>query len=97
MTVTATDTTNKLTNTAVITLLDPSPVISSISPSANINTGLAYTVHIIGTDFMSSYKVMLDATAPATSTFVSSTDFQLTGTSTAAAGTKIAYDRSRSQ
>ncbi len=88
VTVTATDTTNNLTNTATITVLDPVPAITSLS-SYNINTGLAYTVDVIGTGFMPSYQVMLDKTA-ATSKFVSGTDIQISGTSTATAATKIA-------
>jgi uncharacterized protein (DUF1800 family) len=88
VTVNVADTANKLSNTATITLLDPAPTISSLSPSANVNTGLKYTVDIIGNNFMPSYTVMLDKTATA-STFVSSTDIRITGTSTAAAGTKI--------
>jgi uncharacterized protein (DUF1800 family) len=87
--VTATDTTNKLSGSATITLLDPAPIISSLAPSANINTGLKYTVDIMGSNFMPSYTVMLDGAAT-TSKFVSSTDIQISGLSTAAVGTHIA-------
>ena len=87
VTVTATDATNKLSGSATITVLDPIPAITSLSASY-INMGLAYTVDVKGTGFMPSYQVMLGTTA-ATSKFVSSTDIQITGTSTAAAGTKI--------
>ena len=88
VTVTVTDSANKLTATAIITVLDPAPVISSLSPSS-INTGLAYTVDVIGSGFMPTDQVMLGTTAATTHKFVSSTDIQITGTSTAAAGTKI--------
>jgi hypothetical protein len=59
VTVTATDVANKLAGTAIITVLDPLPVISSLSMS-NINTGLAYVLDIKGTGFMTDYTVMLD-------------------------------------
>ena len=88
VTVTASDSSNKLIGTATITLLDPAPLISSLS-TYNINTGLKYTVDVMGSGFLATDQVMLDTTT-ATSKFVSSTDFQITGTSTAAAGTKIA-------
>jgi uncharacterized protein (DUF1800 family) len=88
VTVTVTDSANSLSATAAITVLDPVPAISSLS-TYNINTGLAYTVDVIGSGFMPSYQVML-GTSNANSKFVSSTDIRITGTSTAAAGTKIA-------
>jgi uncharacterized protein (DUF1800 family) len=87
VTVTATDVANKLSSTAVITILDPAPVITSLS-SYNINTGLFYTIDVKGTGFMPTYKVMLDSTQ-AKSSFISSTDIQIAGTSSAPAGTKI--------
>ncbi|HEY3841094.1 MAG TPA: DUF1800 family protein [Bryobacteraceae bacterium] len=88
VTVTVTDSANTLSATATITVLDPVPVISSLSPY-NVNTGLAYTVDIIGSNFMPSDQVMLGATPVATAKFISSTDIRITGASTAAAGTKL--------
>jgi uncharacterized protein (DUF1800 family) len=88
VTVTATDATNKVSGAAVITVLDPIPAITSLS-TTNINTGLAYVVDVKGAGFMKSYQVMLD-TAVAASNFVSGTDIQITGTSTATPGTTIA-------
>jgi uncharacterized protein (DUF1800 family) len=89
VTVTVTDSANSLSSTATITVLDPAPVISSLSPN-NVNTGLAYTVDIIGSNFMAGYQVMLGTTPVTTAKFVSSTDIQITGKSTDAAGTKYA-------
>jgi uncharacterized protein (DUF1800 family) len=89
VTVTVTDSANSLSATATLTVLDPVPAISSLSPY-NVNTGLAYTVDIIGSNFMPSYQVMLGTTQVTTAKFVSSTDIQITGTSTATAGTKLA-------
>src|SRR6185312_2120163 len=79
VTVTASDTTNKIKSSSSITVLDPAPVITGLS-SNNINTGLTYTLDVKGTGFMSNYKVLLDA-AVANSKFVSSNDIQITGKS----------------
>ena len=77
VTVTATDSsqTPALANTATVTVLDPSPVISSLSPNY-VNTALQYTVDLLGSGFMSSYKVMLDTTEVPYK-FISSTDIQI--------------------
>ncbi len=71
-----------------VTLENTVPVISTLTPST-VNTGLAYTVDVIGTGFLSTSKVLLDGVAvPAT--FVSSTKLTIAGTSALAAGKTIA-------
>jgi uncharacterized protein (DUF1800 family) len=74
---------------ATVTLLNPLPAISSLSPAA-INTGLAYDVTLTGSGFLPSSQVLFDGKAATGAKFVSATQFSLTGTSTLAAGTKIA-------
>jgi uncharacterized protein (DUF1800 family) len=84
---------NPATNTAVVgsttvTLLNPAPAISSLAPSG-VNTGLAYTVVLKGSGFLPSSQVQFNGLAATGAKFVSSGEIDLTGTSTAAAGTKI--------
>ncbi len=74
---------------ATVTLLNSAPVITSLSPSS-VNTGLAYTVNLNGTGFLASSQVLFDGKSATGVKFVSSTQFQLTGISALAAGTKIA-------
>jgi uncharacterized protein (DUF1800 family) len=71
-----------------VTLLNPLPAISSLSP-ANVNTGLAYSVSVNGTGFVPGSEVMFNGAPASGVSVVSGTLIQLTGTSTAAAGTKI--------
>jgi uncharacterized protein (DUF1800 family) len=86
---TNTPSTTPVVGSTQVTLLNPAPYISSLAPY-NINSGLPYTVTLTGTGFIPSSQVMFDG-QPATGVkIVSSTSIQLTGTSTAAAGTKIA-------
>ena len=73
--------------TAAVTLLNPDPVISSLS-STSINTGLAYVLDLKGTGFLPASQVMWNGKA-VTSKFVSSTDLQISGISTLAAGTSV--------
>jgi uncharacterized protein (DUF1800 family) len=80
--------TGSLTGSATVTVVNPAPVISSLSPSS-INTGLAYVIDIKGTGFLSTSQVMWAGKTVA-STFISATDLQIQGTSTLAAGTKVA-------
>lgn len=71
--------------TAVVTLQNPLPVLSSID-SYNINTGLSYTLHLKGTGFLPASQVMFDTTL-ANSVFVSSTQLTVTGLTNDAPGT----------
>jgi hypothetical protein len=71
---------------ASVTLLNPLPSISSVSPAA-INTGLPYTVSVKGSGFLPASLVQWNGQT-VSSIFVSSTEIDLTGTSTLAAGTK---------
>ena len=92
ITLTATDSaTNKVlaTGSAKVTLENPLPVISSLTPNS-INTGLAYAVAVKGSGFIASSQVMFDGKPVTGAKFVSSTEIDLTGTSVAAAGSKIA-------
>ena len=73
--------------TATVTLESPLPGFTSLTPTT-INTGLAYTLTLKGTNFSGVSQVLFDGKAVA-STFVSATELQVQGTSTAAAGTKI--------
>jgi uncharacterized protein (DUF1800 family) len=84
-----TSTATSISGSTQITLLNPAPAISSLSPSS-VNTGLPYTVNVVGTGFVPSSQVLFNGAPVAGVTFVSATQLQLTGTSTAAAGTKIA-------
>ena len=78
----------RFAGSAAVTVVNPVPAITSLSPNV-INTGLAYVVDIKGTGFSAASQVMW-AGQPVSSTFVSATDLRLTGTSTLAAGTKLA-------
>jgi hypothetical protein len=73
--------------TATVTLQNPLPVFSSLDTN-KVNTGLAYTLHLKGSGFLPSSKVMWDREVAA-STFVSGTDLTISGTTTAAAGTSV--------
>ena len=90
VTVTVTDSsqTPALTATATITVLDPAPVITSLSPNT-VNTGLKTVVIVNGTGFLPSDQLLLDGKVT-TPDSISSTGIQFTITSTAAAATKIA-------
>jgi uncharacterized protein (DUF1800 family) len=74
---------------ATVTLLNPIPAITSLSPSS-VNTGLAYSIALKGTGFLASSQVLFDGKAATGAKFVSATEIDLTGTSTLTAGTKIA-------
>ena len=63
------------------------PAIASLSPNF-INTGLGYTIDIKGNGFLATSQVMWGGAA-VKSTFISSTDLQVKGTSTLAAGAKV--------
>jgi uncharacterized protein (DUF1800 family) len=75
-------------DTTVVTLENAAPAIMSLSPS-NINTGLAYTVQINGTAFLSGSKVKFDGVV-VPSKFISSTNLEVSGLSTLAAGKTLA-------
>jgi uncharacterized protein (DUF1800 family) len=66
--------------TSTITLLNPIPVVSSVSPQ-EIGAG-AFTIQVNGSNFVSGAQVMFGATA-LTTTFVSGTQLTATGTATA--------------
>ncbi len=86
--VTATDSANTtLISSSTLTLLNPAPVITSLAPNY-INTGLAYHITVNGTGFLATSKLTFNGVAVA-ATYVSGTQFTLTGTSALAAGTKI--------
>jgi uncharacterized protein (DUF1800 family) len=67
---------------------DAAPSISSLSPNY-VNTGLAYVIEVKGAGFLNTSQVMW-AGSPVSSIYVSATDIQIQGTSTLAAGTKVA-------
>jgi uncharacterized protein (DUF1800 family) len=77
-----------VTGTTTVTLLNPLPVIQSVTPS-EVNINLAFTLDIKGTGFIASSKVMLGTTA-LTANFVSATELKASGTTSAAAGTVFA-------
>ena len=78
----------RLAGSAAVTVLNPVPAIASLSPNF-VNAGLPYVVDIKGTGFSATSQVTW-AGQPVAATLVSSTDLKLTGTSTLAAGTKVA-------
>jgi uncharacterized protein (DUF1800 family) len=86
---TYTSATVTLVGKAQVTLLNPIPEVTSLSP-ASINTGLKYTVLLNGSGFLPTSQVLFNGQPATGVTLVSSTQFQLTGTSSAAAETKIA-------
>jgi hypothetical protein len=65
--------------TSVVTLLNPTPVLTGISPSAT-NLG-NYTLTITGSNFVSGAQVLMNGAALST-TFVSSTQLTATGNAT---------------
>jgi len=80
-------TNSQLFGSATVTLQNPTPAITSLAPSS-INTGLAYAIAVKGSGFTAASQVQWNGSAVA-STFVSSGEIDLSGTSTLAAGTKI--------
>ena len=78
----------RLAGMATLAVVNPAPAITSLSPNS-INTGLAYAIDIVGTGFLAASQVTW-AGQPVSSTFVSATDIRIAGTSTLAAGTKVA-------
>lgn len=82
------DSKNATAATAAVTIDNPVPNITSLTPSY-VNTGLGYQVDIVGTGFLSTSQVMW-GTTPVTFKFVSATDLQIKGTSNAAANTTAA-------
>src|SRR5262249_12580688 len=86
MTVKATSVdTPSLSGSSTVTLLNPAPAITSVSPNT-INTGLAYTLTVNGRGFLSTSKVTF-AGAVVTANILSDTQLTFAGTSTAAVGT----------
>jgi hypothetical protein len=63
--------------TSAITLLNPTPALSSVNPTS-INVG-AFSLTVTGSKFLSGSQVLL-AGVPLTTTFVSSTQLTATGT-----------------
>ena len=63
--------------TAAVTLQNAIPTFTTLTPS-QINQGLAYSVDIVGTNFLPTSKVLWDDT-PVTTTFVSSTKLNIKG------------------
>lgn len=66
--------------TSTVTLLNPIPVVTSVSPQT-IGVG-AFTIQVNGSGFMSGAQVMFGSSA-LTTTFVSSAELLATGTATA--------------
>ena len=66
--------------TSAVTLLNPIPVVTSVSPQT-IGVG-AFTIQVNGSGFMSGAQVMFGATA-LTTTFVSATQLNASGTASA--------------
>ena len=73
--------------TSSVTLLNPIPVVSSVSPQT-IGVG-AFTIQVNGSKFLSGAQVMFGTTA-LTTTFVSATQLTATGTATAAQAGSVA-------
>jgi uncharacterized protein (DUF1800 family)/cold shock CspA family protein len=78
----------RLGGSATVAVVNPVPTIASLSPNF-INTGLPYSVDIQGTGFLATSQVTWNG-QPAGATFVSATDIRMAGTSTLAAGSKVA-------
>ena len=78
----------RLAASATVAVVNPVPTIASLSPNF-ISSGLGYSVDIKGTGFVAASQVTW-ASAPVSSTFVSATDIRIDGTSTLAAGAKVA-------
>jgi len=73
--------------TGAVTLLNPIPVVTSVSPQV-IGVG-AFTLQVNGSGFLSGAQVMFGTTA-LTTTFVSSTQLNATGTAAAAQAGSVA-------
>jgi uncharacterized protein (DUF1800 family) len=73
--------------TAMVTIQNARPTITSLAPSA-VNTGLAYTLRIIGTNFLPTSTVTLEG-RPATPRFLSSTELEVSAVAENAAGNSI--------
>ncbi len=68
-------------STSAVTLMNPTPVLSGISPASS-NLG-NFSLTITGSNFVSGAKVLL-SNSPITTTFVSSTQLAATGTASSA-------------
>jgi uncharacterized protein (DUF1800 family) len=68
-----------LVATSTVTILNPIPVVSSVSPQS-IGVG-AFTIQVNGSDFVSGAQVMF-GTAALTTTYVSTTELMASGTAT---------------
>ncbi|MFN9266452.1 MAG: DUF1800 family protein [Acidobacteriota bacterium] len=75
------------TTTAVVTLQNAKPVISALEPAA-VNTGLAYTLRIRGTNFLPTSTVTLEGKA-AKPRFVSATELEISAMAENPAGNAI--------
>jgi hypothetical protein len=75
------------TTTAVVTLQNAKPVISALEPAA-VNTGLAYTLRIRGTNFLPTSTVTLEGKA-AKPRFVSATELEVSAMAENPAGNAI--------
>jgi hypothetical protein len=73
---------------AVVTLLNSVPALSSIDVT-QVNTGLAFTLHITGTNFLPTAVVAFSDNTAATVTTRSSTQLTVTGTSSSRAATVV--------
>jgi uncharacterized protein (DUF1800 family) len=73
--------------TAVVTLQNAKPVISALEPAA-VNTGLAYTLRIRGTNFLPTSTVTLEGKA-AKPRFVSATELEVSAMAENPAGNAI--------
>jgi uncharacterized protein (DUF1800 family) len=75
------DTNDSVTGSAVATLLNPIPIVNSVSPSS-VSVG-SYTILVNGADFIAGAVVTVNGT-PLPTTFLSSTELSATGTATQA-------------
>ena len=75
------DTNNSVTGTAMATLLNPIPIVNTVSPSS-VSVG-SYTILVNGADFVAGAVVTVDGN-PVPTTFLSSTELSATGTATQA-------------
>ncbi len=85
----ATTTGSAIIASAAVTLQNPIPVLSSLTPSS-VNNGLPYAVKLTGSGFLPASQVLFNGQPATGAHYISATEIDLAGTSTAAAGTKLA-------
>ena len=80
--------TTSIVGSTTVTLQNPTPVLTSLTP-ASVNTGLPYTITLAGSGFVPTSQVQFNGTNATGAKYISATQFTLTGTTAAAAGSKI--------